>query len=110
MSTTTVRDRLLAAVMSNHGIFALNAFLLILSATALWVMIPMLFDSVNNAEHLENISEYFGVILIGYGVAVEERSSFIEIFRPPPASAPRSTSTSITSATNSGSATCSLAS
>lgn len=81
MAAMTLRDRLLLAIMSDYGMFALNAFILVLSGVALWVMAPMLFDPVNNAVQLEDISEYFGVILIGYGVAVEERASFMEIFR-----------------------------
>jgi hypothetical protein len=45
----------------------------------------MIFNTEGNMMALEDISEYIGVILIGYGVAVEERQSFMRIFKLYPA-------------------------
>jgi hypothetical protein len=78
---TTLWENFLLTLTGRYGIFTINLLLLILSIATLWVMLPMIFNSVNNVTELEDISEYMGVMLIGYGVAVEERSSFMHIFK-----------------------------
>ncbi|MHC1790760.1 hypothetical protein [Solidesulfovibrio sp.] len=72
---------ILLALTSRSGVIAFNAFLTALSVISLWVMFPMIFDPASHTLELENISEYLGVIFIGYGVAIEERQSFMGIFR-----------------------------
>lgn len=74
-------SKVLLALTSRHGIIAFNIFLTALSAISLWVMIPMIYDAASHTSELENISEYLGVIFIGYGVAIEERQSFMGIFK-----------------------------
>jgi len=74
-------SKVLLALTSRSGVIAFNVFLTALSAISLWVMIPMIYDSASHALELENISEYLGVIFIGYGVAIEERQSFMGIFK-----------------------------
>jgi hypothetical protein len=77
----TLWEKFLLTLTGRYGIFTINLLLLILSIATLWVMLPMIFNSVNNVAELEDISEYMGVMLIGYGVAVEERNSFMQIFK-----------------------------
>lgn len=81
----TLREKLLFGLTSWYGIIGFNFLLLLLSVLSLQAMLPMLFNSIDNVPELENISEYVGVILIGYGVAVEERNSFMSIFKLYPA-------------------------
>lgn len=68
-------------LMERHGICIFNVLLILLSLSALQDMFPLIFNAVNNVAELEEMSESMGVILIGYGVAVEERHSFMSIFR-----------------------------
>lgn len=68
-------------LMERHAICIFNVLLILLSISALKDMFPLLFNAVNNVAELEDMSESMGVILIGYGVAVEERHSFMQIFR-----------------------------
>jgi hypothetical protein len=84
-SEVTLRVKFLLAITSRYGITTINLLLIALSILTLRVMFPMIFDTDNNTLELENISEYMGVILIGYGVAVEERQSFMGIFKLYPA-------------------------
>lgn len=81
----TPRETLLLAVTGRHGIIAINLLLLVVSGLTLQAMAPLLSNAVDNAKELEDIAECLGVILIGYGVAVEERQSFMRIFRLYPA-------------------------
>ncbi|MYL82283.1 hypothetical protein GTA51_03910 [Desulfovibrio aerotolerans] len=74
-------SQVLLALTSRSGIIVFNLFLTAVSALSLWVMIPMIYDTASHGLELENISEYLGVILIGYGVAVEERQTFMSIFK-----------------------------
>lgn len=79
-SEATTRDTVFLALTSRHGIFLFNVLLIALIFLTLAKMLPMILNTVQNVAELEDISEYMGVILIGYGVAVEERHSFMEIF------------------------------
>lgn len=74
-------SQVLLALTSRYGIIVFNVFLTSLSVISLWVMLPMIFDPASHTVELENISEYLGVIFIGYGVAIEERQSFMGIFK-----------------------------
>ena len=74
-------SRFLLGLTSRSGVIAFNIFLIVLSAISLWVMIPMIYDAASHSLELENISEYLGVIFIGYGVAIEERQTFMSIFK-----------------------------
>lgn len=71
----------LLALTSRYGVVVFNLFLVSFSVISLWVMIPMILDPASHTLELENISEYLGVIFIGYGVAIEERQSFMGIFK-----------------------------
>lgn len=73
--------KLLLVVTSRHAIVIINAFLLLLSALSLKEMLPLLYNSQDNLKEIEDILECLGVILIGYGVAIEERQAFMRIFR-----------------------------
>lgn len=81
----TLRERMLLAVTGRFGIILINLVLVMVSILSLRSMLPLLFSAVDNAKALEDISECLGVILIGYGVAVEERQSFMRIFKLYPA-------------------------
>ncbi|MDR3641202.1 MAG: hypothetical protein P4L39_07755 [Humidesulfovibrio sp.] len=81
----TLWEKVLLAFTGRYGIIAINVLLICLSALSLWVMLPMIFNATGNVLELEDTFEYLGVILIGYGVAVEERQSFMRIFRLYPA-------------------------
>ncbi len=81
----TAREKLILAVTSRSGIILFNTILLVVTALSLQSMIPLLGNAVGHAKELEDIAECLGVILIGYGVAVEERSAFMRIFRLYPA-------------------------
>jgi hypothetical protein len=67
-------------LMERHGICIINVLLIVLNMSVLWYMFPLILNAVDNVTELENMSESMGVILIGYGVAVEERHSFMQIF------------------------------
>ncbi|MHC1712893.1 MAG: hypothetical protein AB9872_12180 [Solidesulfovibrio sp.] len=80
-SEATLYEKFLLVLTGKFGIFTINLLLLCLSLLTLWFMLPLIFNAANNVTELEDISEYMGVMLIGYGVAVEERQSFMEIFK-----------------------------
>ncbi len=94
-----MRDKALLFLTGRNGILFFNVLILALSIFSLWITAPMLLNAVDNIADLENVSESLGVILIAYGVAIEERhslmpfSSFIRNFTP------KSRPTSTTSAT-----------
>ncbi len=75
------KRKVLLLITGRYGIFAINFFLICLSVATLRVMIPMLFNTVDNVLELEDVSEYMGAIFVGYGVAVEERQAFMKIFK-----------------------------
>jgi hypothetical protein len=76
---------MLLVLTGRYGLVVFNALLIFVSALSLWVTLPMIFHGTGNVLELEDTSEYLGVILIGYGVAVEERQAFMRIFRLYPA-------------------------
>lgn len=73
-------ERALLIATGRIGIVTFNTLLLLLSFFTILFMIPKIFNAIDNILELEDISEYMGVILIGYGVAIEERNSFMKIF------------------------------
>jgi hypothetical protein len=77
--------KLLLVVTSRYSIVVINALLLLISALSLLEMLPLLYNSTDNLKEIEDILECLGVILIGYGVAIEERQAFMRIFRLYPA-------------------------
>lgn len=77
--------KLLLVVTSRYFIVVINILLLLISALSLSEMPPLLYNSVDNLKEIEDILECLGVILIGYGVAIEERQAFMRIFRLYPA-------------------------
>jgi len=81
----TVWEKLLLAVTGRYGIIVINLLVVLLSVVTLRFMLPLLFNAADNTKELEDIAECLGVILIGYGVAVEERQSFMRIFKLYPA-------------------------
>lgn len=78
---STLRTTVLLALTSRSSVIAINLYLTAFSVLSLWIMIPMILDPASHTLELENISEYLGVIFIGYGVAIEERQSFMGIFK-----------------------------
>ncbi|MBF0480477.1 MAG: hypothetical protein HQK81_00680 [Desulfovibrionaceae bacterium] len=80
-----LREKMLLVFTGRYGIIAINVLLIFVSVLSLLITLPMIFNAVGNVLELEDTYEYLGVILIGYGVAVEERQSFMRIFRLYPA-------------------------
>ncbi len=81
----TWRERVLLAVTGRYGVIGINVLIVLVSGLSLRVMLPLILNTVDNVKELEDIAECLGVILIGYGVAVEERQAFMRIFRLYPA-------------------------
>jgi len=53
----------------------------VVGVLSLHELAPLLFNAQDNVKEMEDIVENLGVILIGYGVAIEERHAFMNIFR-----------------------------
>jgi hypothetical protein len=80
-SPKSLCDRFFLLITDRYFLFAVNVAIVFISFACLHEMLPLLYNVENNLVELEDIVENLGVILIGYGVAVEERSSFMPIFR-----------------------------
>jgi hypothetical protein len=76
-----MRTKALLFITGRNGILLFNSVILCLSVFSLWISSPMLLNAVDNIADLENVSESLGVILIAYGVAIEERHSLMPIFK-----------------------------
>ena len=77
--------RLLLVLTSRYCIFVINVLFMLISLLSLQEMLPLLYNAQDNLHEMESIMENLGVILIGYGVAIEERCAFMHIFRLYPA-------------------------
>ncbi|GFK94056.1 hypothetical protein NNJEOMEG_01895 [Fundidesulfovibrio magnetotacticus] len=73
--------RLLLALTSRYSIVLINVLLVAIGVLSLKELAPLLFNAQDNTKEMEDIVENLGVILIGYGVAIEERHAFMNIFR-----------------------------
>lgn len=80
-STTSLRDKFFLFLANRYFLIFTNVLFILISLLALKTMLPLLQNAENNLLELEDIIENLGVILIGYGVAVEERGAFMRIFR-----------------------------
>lgn len=80
-SKKSLNDLFFLFISNRYFLFAINIAIILVSLASLKAMTPLLLNVENNLVELEDIVENLGVILIGYGVAVEERSSFMPIFR-----------------------------
>lgn len=76
-----MREKALLFLTGRNGILLFNVLILSLSIFSLWISAPMLLNAADNIADLENVSESLGVILIAYGVAIEERHSLMPIFK-----------------------------
>lgn len=74
------KKRIPAFLTHRYCIMAVNGLIVIITALIIYDMVQMLFNTIDDANELEDMSDGLATILIGYGVAIEERETLMEFF------------------------------
>jgi uncharacterized Tic20 family protein len=74
------KKRIPAFLTHRYCIMAVSGLIVIITALIIYDMVQMLFNTIDDANELEDMSDGLATILIGYGVAIEERETLMEFF------------------------------
>jgi len=72
--------KLLTLLISRRGISLINLIIVAFIALVSYELYALMVDAVANADETEEILDTVGVILIAWGVALEERDTLMETF------------------------------
>ncbi len=67
------KEKVLGFLTGWYGISLINAWVVFVSANIIAKMIPMLCNTANNIQELEEMVDGIATIFVAYGVALEER-------------------------------------